>query len=1381
MISALIRFALVQRLMMLLVAGALTAGGLWAYRTLPIDAFPDIYTPQVQITVKAPGMTPEEIEQRISFPIEVEMQGLPRQTALRSLNKYALGIVTVWFEDGTDIYWARNQVAERLNQVRAGLPADVEPSLAPITTPLGEIYMYRIEGGTLDNTERRTLQDWVIRPRLRAVDGVADVNSLGGEVRAFEVRVMPDRLVRHGLGLDDLERALADGNRNAGGDRIDRADQTLLVRSVGALRGADDIGKVVVATRAGTPVLVRDVAKVRLGSLTRYGAVTADARGEVVTGLVLLRKGANGRTTVEGVKRELAALAPALPEGVRIVPFYDRAELIESAVRTVETVLGEAVLLVLVVLVVLLGNLRAALTVALILPLSVLFTFLLMRLFGVSANLMSLGGLAIAIGILVDAAVVVVENVHTRLARAPAGVSRLHLVYRAATEVGTPVLSGVLIIVIVFLPLFALSGLEGKMFAPLALTICFALVGSLLLSLTVIPVLASLIMRAGGRHTEDRVLAAIKRVYLPAMRWALAHRAAAAGGALAALAIAAALFPFIGREFMPVMDEGTTVVIIEKKPDITLDASLAADALYHRAMMDLPEVTGVVARTGADELRLDPMGLYQTDNFIQTRPRAEWTRSLGAFQEALRAQLEPFDDIEIAFTQPIDMRVSEMLSGVRAALAVKLYGDDLEVLEAVSQRIERLASKVRGAVDIVRPPLLGQQYLQIEIDAERIARYGIRVEDVNRLVETAVGGRVVTEVVEPARRTGVLLRYPEAARASPQALARLLVETPGGAKVPLALLADIREVDGPVQITREAGERLAVVQVNVEGRDVVGFVADVRAAIERELDLPRGYRIEYGGQFENQQRAAARLGLVVPISIALIFVLLFTTFRSLSQAGLILLNIPFALIGGVIGLYASGLYLSVPASVGFITLFGVAVLNGVVMVVHFNQLRDAGRSVLQAVQEGAERRLRPVLMTALIASLGLVPMLLASGPGSELQRPLAVVVIGGLFTSTALTLLLLPTLYAWLVYFRSMTDEHESTRHGAGRTGILCALAAAVLFGASTPFAKLLLDAFPPVALAGLLYAASGVGLLGWFGLRRLLRHHTRREAPLARQDLPWLAGAIAAGGVAAPVLLLWGLAATPAASAALLLNLEGVFTALLAWFVFRENVDRRIALGMGLIVLAGVLLSWGGEAGAHGLSLGAAAIVAACLGWAIDNNLTRKVSAADPVQIAGIKGLVAGAVNLGIAFALGWTPPPVSALLGGAVVGLFGYGVSLALFVRALRDIGTARTGAYFSTAPFIGAGLALLLLHETPAPLFWVAVGLMAAGVWLHLTEHHAHIHEHEALTHRHAHVHDEHHRHEHEFPWDGREPHTHDHEHRPLIHSHPHYPDIHHRHRH
>ena len=617
MIAALIRFALIQRLMMLLVAAAVVAGGLWAFNTLPIDAFPDIYTPQVQIVAKAPGMTPDEVEKRITFPIETELQGLPRATVLRSVSKYALASIVIQFEDGANIYWARNQVAERLNQARGGLPPGIEPVLAPITTPLGEIYQYRLTSKSLSLADLRTLQDWTIRPRLRTVEGVADVNALGGEVRAFEVAPKPEALVRYGLGIDEVREAIERSNRNAGGDRINRGDGFLLVRTVGVLHDLDDIRRVVIATRAGRPVLVRDVADVRLGALQRYGGATANAEGETVVGLVLLRKDANSRTVVEAVKREVEAMKPALPEGVEIVPFYDRAALIEAAVWTVEKALGEAVLLVLAVLVVLLGNLRAALTVALILPLSVLFTFILMKLLGVTANLMSLGGLAIAIGILVDAAVVVVENVHTQLAHAPQGVSRLHLVYRATAEVAVPVLSGILIIAIVFLPLFSLEGLEGKMFAPLALTIVFALLGSLTLSLTVIPVLASLLMR-GGAHGEDRVLAAIKHAYLPAMRWALAHRAAAVGGALVMLAVAAALFPFLGREFMPRMDEGTPVVQFEKEPSLSLEASLALDEKLQKAMLEIPEVTGMVARTGADELRLDPMDMYQTDTILVT-------------------------------------------------------------------------------------------------------------------------------------------------------------------------------------------------------------------------------------------------------------------------------------------------------------------------------------------------------------------------------------------------------------------------------------------------------------------------------------------------------------------------------------------------------------------------------------------------------------------------------------------------------------------------------------------------------------------------------------------------------------------------------------------
>lgn len=1019
MIASLVRFSLVQRLMLLLMGMALTAVGAWSFHSLPIDAFPDVSSPQVRIIVKAPGMAPEEVESRITFPLETEMQGLPHQTMMRSTTKNALSSIVIDFREGTDIYWARQQVNERLTLIWNSLPSGVQGGLAPITTPLGEIFMYRVIGEGFNNRDLRSLQDWVIRPRLRTVTGIADINSLGGEVRAYQVNPMPDKLLQYGLGLNDLHVALARNNRNAGGDRIEMQTGMFLVRSVGQLRNANDIGNITIATRNASPIHIRDVATVSLGSLSRYGAVTANGAGEAVTGLALLARGANSRKAIEGLKHELAALQPTLPEGVSIIPFYDRSDLVDQAVLTVQKSLGEAVILVLIVLIVMLGDLRSALTVALILPLSVMLTFTLMYAFGISANLMSLGGLAIAIGILVDAAVVVVENIHTRLSLANSSVNKLHIIYRAVLEVATPVLSGIMIIIVVFLPIFSLTGLEGKMFKPLAITISFALLSSLILSLSMIPVLASLIMKAQSGHAGDhahsgKFLSLLKHLYLPLMHWVLKHRMIALGLALLTLVGTIMLFPKIGKEFMPIMDEGTTVIIVEKDTNITLPDSLALDTRIQQALMQVPEVTGVVSRTGADELRMDPMGLYQTDNFLITTPRAEWTRSLDAFHDELREKLQGFEHIHFAFTQPIDMRVSEMLTGVRASMAIKLYGQDLDSLEDLSGRIEKLLGNIPGAVDIFRSRLSGQNYLQIDMKSDAMARYGINVEDINQVIETAVGGQVITDMIEGNRRTGVVLRYPQAERTSPESISQLRIETPTRATVPLHLLASIHQVDGPVEISRQSAQRQVVIQANVQGRDVVGFVHEVQQAVADNIRLPDGYFITYGGQFENQQRAATRLAMVVPISVALIFLMLFLTFRSMMQAGMILLNIPFAMIGGVISLYYSGLYLSVPASVGFITLFGVAVLNGVVMVSYFNQLRESGYSVPDAVRVGAERRLRPVLMTAMIAGLGLLPLLTATGPGSELQRPLAVVVIGGLVTSTLLTLLLLPMLYAWI-------------------------------------------------------------------------------------------------------------------------------------------------------------------------------------------------------------------------------------------------------------------------------------------------------------------------------------------------------------------------------
>jgi cobalt-zinc-cadmium resistance protein CzcA len=1015
MLARLIKLALTQRLMMIVATIVMVGLGVWAYRSLPIDAYPDISTTQVQVIVKAPGMSPLEVEQRVTRPLEVEVRGIPRQTVLRSLTKNALSVVTIDFEEGTDIYWARQQISERIGGVLATLPAGVEGGLAPVTSPLSEVYMFMVEGEGRSLRELRSVLDWIIRPRLLTVEGVADVNALGGHSRAFRVEPRPAELRDHDLTLDDLARAIRANNRNSGAGHMTRNDEVLLVRTEGQVRDAGDIALITVATRDGVPVRVRDVASVTVGHVTRYGGVTANGQGEGVQGLVLLRTGANGRETVERVKERLRQIEPNLPRGVQLVTIYDRGDLITRAVRTVSTALGQGVVVVLIVLALFLGNVRSAVTAGLILPLTVLGTFLLMRLFDISANLMSLGGMAIAVGILVDAAVVVVENIHTRLGEPRAGMNRLHVVYRAVREVARPVLSAGLIIVASFAPILALTGVEGKLFVPLALTIAFAVGTSLLLSLTVIPVISSFLMRGGRGAGPGRLLGRLLRLYRPVVDWALRRRGVAVALALAGLGAAVAVFPLIGREFLPTLDEGTVVIQTEKLPSISLERSMARDLEVQRALMQVPEVVGVYSRVGADELRLDPMGFHQTDSFLVTRPRGQWTvEDAGALQERLRRALRGFDWMSFGFTQPIDMRVSEMLTGVRAAVAVKLYGDDLELLEARSRQIQRIVRRTPGAVDVFRTPLGGQRYLQISPRRDLLARKGLDVEHVNRLLESAVGGVSVSEVVDGSRRTPIVLQLPPRFRESGDSIAALQLALPDGrGRVRLDQVAGIAEVEGPVQLERESGKRVVAVQANVKGRDVVGFVEELERRIRDQVKLPPGYYTEYGGQFENERRATRRLMLVGPAALFGVFLLLFSTFGSVRQAGLILLNVPFALTGGVLLLHATGLYLSVPASVGFIALLGVAIENGVVLVNHFNDLRRMGTPVEQAVRRGAARRLRPVLMTAILTMLGLVPLLAATGPGSEIQRPLAVVVVGGTFTSTVLTLVLLPTLYAW--------------------------------------------------------------------------------------------------------------------------------------------------------------------------------------------------------------------------------------------------------------------------------------------------------------------------------------------------------------------------------
>lgn len=1014
MLSRLIAFALAQRLLMLLVVVLLAGSGWYAFTQTPIDAFPDVSTTQVKVIIKAPGMTPEEVETRITALIEVEMLGIPRQSTLRSITKYALTDITVDFEEGTDIYWARQQVAERLSGIWEDLPGDISGGLAPLTTPLGEMFMFAIEGGGLDLQERRALLDWVIRPALRGVPGVADVNALGGSVTTFEVRPDNARMSARGISNADLFAALQENNRNDGAGRLTDGEETLLIRAEGAIQTLDDLAGIIVKQDRMEPIRVGDIATVQLGSLTRYGAVTRDGQSETVQGLVLGLRGANAREVVQGVRQRLDELAAGLPEGVRIDVFYDRGRLVDRAVGTVSTALLEASVLVILLLAIFLGDLRAALTAALVLPLAALITFIMMYAFGMSANLMSLGGLAIAIGMLVDAAVVVVENVVTQLSKqgAHTRLPQLHLIYRAAAQVARPVASGILIIIVVFLPLLTLEGLEGKLFVPVAMTIVFALGGSLLLSLTVIPVLASVLM-GPTQHREPWLMRILHRVYAPALNWSLQNPRIVIGVAATLLAGAAGLYTQIGKTFMPTMDEGDVIVQLEKLPSITLDRSVDLDLAVQRAILaQVPEVTGVVARTGSDELGLDPMGLNETDSFLVLKPQAQWRRPDKAWLVGqIRQILDQFPGVGYTFTQPIEMRVSEMLTGVRGDLAIKIFGSDQNDLNRSADAIVAELKKIQGAEDVFTSRNEGAQYQRLIIDRLAVGRLGLSVDTVAQALRAQVEGTPNGTVYQQARRIPLVIKGSAGAVNSPQQLDALRITLPDGSAVPLSALARFERVEGPVAISHERGNRMAVVAANVSGRDLVGFVTEAKARVAENVRLPVGYYLEWGGQFENQQRAANRLSVVVPVAIGLIFLILFSTFRSVRQSVLVLTNIPFALVGGVAALWFSGEYLSVPASVGFIALLGIAVLNGVVMVSYFNELRDMGKSISETILSGSRRRLRPVLMTASIAAFGLLPLLFTSGPGSEVQRPLAIVVIGGLISSTLLTLILLPILY----------------------------------------------------------------------------------------------------------------------------------------------------------------------------------------------------------------------------------------------------------------------------------------------------------------------------------------------------------------------------------
>ncbi|MBB1161343.1 efflux RND transporter permease subunit [Aquariibacter albus] len=1038
MIESLIRGSLAQRLIIVVLALVLMAFGLDATRKLSLDAFPDVTNVQVQIATEAPGRSPEEVERFATVPIEMAMTGLPGMVELRSLNKPGLSLITLVFTDATDVYFARQLVMERLIEIAGRMPPGITPVLGPVSTGLGEVYQYTLErpdDGSralteAELTERRTAQDWVVRPLLRSIPGIAEINSQGGYEKQYQVLVAPDKLRYHGLTIQQVFQALASNNANSGGGVLPHYAEQYLIRGVGLVQSLDDIGAIVLKSVAGTPVHVRDVAEVKVGSAVRVGSVVKNGVTESVGGVVMMMRGGNAKEVVSRIKARVAEINERgmLPGGLQIVPYYDRSELVDAAVATVVKVLLEGVVLVVVVLLLFLGDIRSSLIVVATLVLTPLLTFMAMNHFGISANLMSLGGLAIAIGLMVDGSVVVVENAFAHLARSQgpghAGEPRIRVIFNAVKEVATPVIFGVGVIILVFLPLMTLEGMEGKMFAPLAFTIALALFFSLVLSLTLSPVLSSYLLKVKPLHHEGPetgdehdtwLIRKMKAPYLKLLHRAIANARGTVMVAVLLLGTTGALIPFLGSAFIPEMKEGSLVPGINRVPNISLEESIRMEMEAMKLVMEVPGVRSAVSGVGRGESPADPQAQNESTPIVSLKPRDEWPEgwTQDTIADKIREKLAVLPGVQIVMAQPISDRVDEMVTGVRADIAVKIFGDDLATLKTKADEIAKVAQGIRGAQDLRVERITGQQYLQIVIDRPAIARLGLNASDVHDVIEMAIGGKEATEIYEGERRFSAIVRLPESARGNLEAIRNLVVSAPGGAQVPLSTIARIEVLDGPAQISRELAKRRVVVGINVADRDLGGFVAELQQAVQQQVKLPEGYYLEWGGQFQNMERALGHLSIIVPITVAAIFFLLFLLFRSVKMASLIILVLPFASMGGVIGLFVTGEYLSVPASVGFIALWGIAVLNGVVLVSYIRGLREQGRSVAEAVVEGARLRFRPVMMTATVALLGLIPFLFATGPGSEVQRPLAIVVIGGLITSTLLTLVMLPTVYRW--------------------------------------------------------------------------------------------------------------------------------------------------------------------------------------------------------------------------------------------------------------------------------------------------------------------------------------------------------------------------------
>ncbi|MHC4191569.1 MAG: efflux RND transporter permease subunit [Planctomycetota bacterium] len=1044
MLDKLLQFILHQRLLIILAAMLLLGAGVIAWNHLPMDAFPDATNQQVMILTEAPGLTPTEIERQVTFPIEINMGGLPGVRQVRSLSKIGLSQVIIIFEDNVNTYFARQVVFERLAQAAEQLPEGIEPELGPISTGLGEIYQYILEAGyycpehieVWSHTEDkcpecgtvltrsqyslmdlRTIQDWVVSPQLRRLAGVNEVNSFGGFVKQYHVIPDPALLLKYGISLNDILEALGSNNANAAGSYIVRDWEQINVIAKGLAQGIPDIERIVLKAEKGTPVYLRDVAEIRIGHQTRNGVVTKDGQGEVVCGMVIMLKGSNSKRVVDRVRAEKPEIQKSLPAGVRISPFYDRTSLIQACIRTVSTALGQGIIFIVLVLFIVLWDIRAALTVAFSLPMTAAAAFILMDWQGVTANLMSLGGLVVAIGMIVDGAIVVTENIARHMQdKANSDMSRIAVALKAVREVARPVMFAILIIVVVFLPLFTLQAMEGKMFKPLALTICFALAGSLVVSLTIVPVLGSLVIkRSASRMRENLLIRIIHAVYTPVLSLAIRGRWITIAVAGALMVGVFSVLPGIGTEFLPPLDEGALAINVVRLPTASTEgAAKQASEIERRLLGKFPEITTVVSKTGRAEIAEDPMGPEQTDVLIMFKPgyEKEFGRSKEEMVQAISDELAAFPGIRPAFSQPIALRVNELISGIKSDVAIKIFADDIDVLSGTAEKIAPILTGIKGAEDVKIEQLSGFSQIEIHPDRDAAARHMINIEDINLLVETAIGGRVATTVFEGQRRFAVQVRFLAEKRADIGVIEQLLVPSPLGYNVPLGELAAVREVEVPAQISREDSGRRLIVECNVRGRDIGSFVEEARQKLQDVEDgLPAGCRLAWGGQFENQQRAMARLKIVVPVALLLVFVMLFGSLNSIKSSLIILTNLPFAVVGGIMAIYLLKIHLSVAASIGFIALLGVAVENGLVLVSFFDQLRKRGRNVYDAVFEACRLRVRPLIMTTMTTLTGLLPMLYATGSGSEIQQPLVAVIFGGLITSLALTLIILPVLY----------------------------------------------------------------------------------------------------------------------------------------------------------------------------------------------------------------------------------------------------------------------------------------------------------------------------------------------------------------------------------